>query len=76
MTIKIDKSVPLPEKYARGDLFPFAKMKIGDSFVVPDGRASSAKAAATQWHRAHKERFTTRIVQERGQKALRVWRTK
>ena len=63
---RIDKNVPLPKKY------PFAKMKIGDSFAVPpDVNRSAVSVAAMRFGRKHGMKFTVRQVAD---KTFRCWR--
>jgi hypothetical protein len=64
--MKIDKRVPLPYK------FPFAKMKIGDSFAVPpDVKRAAVSVAAMRYGRKHGMKFTVRQVAD---KTFRCWR--
>ena len=51
--IVIDKGVPVPpalplEVGARGSLYPWADMEVGDSFAVPAKDEQDAKVGATQ----------------------------
>lgn len=62
----IDSNVPLPTRY------PFAGMKVGDSFLVPSGVTRQAVAvAASRYGRKHKMKFSTRKLKEGG---FRCWR--
>ena len=63
---RIDKQFPIPIKY------PFAKMKIGDSFAVPpDVKRPAVTVAAMRYGRKHGMRFTVRQVAD---KTFRCWR--
>jgi len=74
----IERDVPLPERGAKTKAkYPFAKMKIGDSFLVraPGGYCSALSSrvgqAANYRAKAYPgERYTTRRVPG----GLRVWR--
>lgn len=63
---RIDKNVPIPVK------FPFAKMKIGDSFAVPpDVKRPAVTVAAMRFGRKYGVKFTVRQVAD---KTYRCWR--
>ena len=62
----IDSNVPLPTRY------PFAEMKVGDSFLVPSDVTRQAVAvAATRYGRKHNMKFSTRQLKDGG---FRCWR--
>ncbi len=48
MTVfKIEKNIPPPPKRAgRAPVFPFAQLKVGESFVVPAEQSAAASASA------------------------------
>lgn len=57
--IKIDKGIPIPEKGRFK--YPYAAMKVGDSFAVPDGKNAKTAAACSQaWGRRHNRTFLFR----------------
>ena len=63
---KIDSNIPLPTKW------PFAKMKVGDSFAVPDDVKRQAIAvAAMRYGIKNDMKFTIRKTLEGN---LRCWR--
>lgn len=74
--IKVEKNVPVPI-VAKISRFPFADMKIGDSFFVPDMRTSAEMSSAIQnAKRSLKFKFMCRRVTEDGVAVgVRVWRT-
>ena len=64
--MKVDKNIPLPRK------FPFADMKVGDSFAVPvDIKRPAVTVAAMRFGRKHGMKFTVRQVAD---KTFRCWR--
>lgn len=71
--VRIEKGVPLPTNKSK---YPFAKMEIGDSFVVNE---TTPSRTSTYAHYAGKRlgmKFTVRTVEEEGRKVIRVWRVK
>ena len=71
--ITIEKGIPMPRRTRGGpiDLYPWAKMDIGDSFFVANAKSFNTKIAARKYNR----QFATRKVVEQGQSGIRVWRT-
>lgn len=76
---KIEKGIPIDNKYnARPSKFPFAKMKIGDSFLIPKHMDEFKKhmggvyshLATYNSKAAHKIRIACRMTSD----GLRVWR--
>jgi len=66
---KIDKKIPIPARSARGGskkLYPFSKMKIGDSFDAGES-ILIARATASAYGSRHEMAFTSR--------GTRIWRT-
>jgi hypothetical protein len=64
--MNIDKNFKIPVKY------PFAKMKVGDSFAVPpDVKRPAVTVAAMRFGRKHDMRFTVRQMPD---KSFRCWR--
>lgn len=81
----IERGFPMPslKRGRKGPMkYPFEKMAVGDSFVVPvpDGTAlpyfsSCLRSVAYQWSRREKNgsvRFSLRAVEDKS--AVRVWR--
>ena len=69
----VDEEVPIPDRQK----YPFAKMKVGDSFLLtysPDRKAMAmrVRGAASQISRRYTMRFAIRIVPN----GVRVWRTR
>jgi hypothetical protein len=73
--IKIERGVQLPDaasgKYGRR--WPYAELKVGDSFFVPDGDCYQAgmPPAMTYWKTKLQRKFTSRKVDG----GVRIWRT-
>ena len=72
---EIEKGVPLPELNGANQpiKYPWEKLAVGDSFLVPAGtvQRSSVHAATARANRAHPDRrFITRAVDG----GTRVWR--
>ena len=64
--LPIDKNIPLPAR------FPFAGMKVGDSFAVPaDVQRATVAVAASRYGRKHKMKFSTRKMEDG---SYRCWR--
>jgi hypothetical protein len=65
MTIEIESDIPLPE------LYPFAKMKVGDSFLIPPEKSKgSATVSAYRYGASSGKKFTIRKTD----KGYRCWR--
>ena len=63
---RIDKGIPMPGK------FPFEKMEVGDSFVIPHtARRASVYIAAKRFAAEHGVKFATRKLPDG---TLRCWR--
>ena len=71
MSYKIDTDIPIPSM-GRPNQYPFAEMKVGDSFFIEGRTSSYASTAARNWASKHEPswRFTSR--QQDG--GVRVWR--
>lgn len=68
MAYKIDKNVPVPSAQRKGSKYPWAQMKVGDSFFIPGkpkGLYAAAKGAGIK--------ITVRTVKEKGKEGVRVW---
>jgi hypothetical protein len=50
--------------------YPFAKMNIGDSFIVPPTKGKIAACAAYRYGARHHKRYTSRVMPE----GVRIWR--
>lgn len=71
MTIKIAHSVPIPQIRGSSFAYPFADMKIGDSFELPQEKRGSIATAASYFSLKHYGyKFTVRKVGDK----VRVWR--
>jgi hypothetical protein len=80
LSFKIEKGIPAPCKAenvraGRKLLYPFADMKVNDSFLVPAtenvrNRADRVKSAASTYSRKHGIRLATQVVEG----GIRVWR--
>ena len=69
---KIETGVPLP-RLKNTRKYPFDKMKVGDSFFVPNGKIGTIGNAVFMWNREHRDsQFISRSVEG----GVRVWRTK
>lgn len=72
MEIKIETKVPVPANYNGGrGKYPFAKMKIGESFYVATKDCPGVRSSANQYHQIHKD-FTFTVRAEKD--GYRVWR--
>lgn len=65
---KIEKGVPLPPGTHGNAKYPFPKMEIGDSVVIP----AVARSAARVWGQRHDRKFMSRAERPG---FVRVWRT-
>lgn len=70
--MEIEKNIPIPRPNAERGKYPFHKMEIGDSFVVPIDSRGAVVAAGNCYKKKHGMRFTTRRT-ECGQ-FVRIWR--
>jgi len=71
---KIEKNVPLSaKKQSKQAKYQFAKMQVGDSFVVPAEEYTSLANAMQHWQRKHKgQLFKMRTIDHK----VRCWRIK
>ena len=70
--IKIDKGIPIPVSWHERSPYPWAEMKVGDSFAVPKGNRSINSSAAYAGRKLNRK-FICRTVDE---ETVRVWRIK
>lgn len=79
-TIDIRSGVRIPKrkKAGRQPIYPFGRMKKGDSFFLPLGGRTGKHpihAAAYNYQRRHPEfTHTIRTVEENGERGVRIWR--
>jgi hypothetical protein len=64
---KIEKDVPIPDSH-QNTRWPFGKMKVGDSFEVPDAVMGKVAVAMSYYGKRHGMKFSKR--------GKRVWRIK
>jgi hypothetical protein len=72
MDIKVEKGIPIPEKFRHAE-YPFETMEVGDSFLVPGKVEDSARTQSGLSARARKlvpKKFVTSAVEG----GVRVWR--
>lgn len=69
---EIETDIPLEETRGNPKSYPFAKMKIGESFFVPTGERTitSLQSSLISAARRHEGKFTTRALEG----GVRVWR--
>ena len=75
----VDTDIPVPghihmcdRRNVRRNKYPFARMGVGDSFIVPDFKKERARIAAIRYRERHEGwRF---IVQRVGVMGWRLWR--
>jgi hypothetical protein len=68
-TFKIESGIPVPPGNRAN--YPFAKMKVGDSFLVPGVKNSAAIASSVSYR---KNRYGENYVCRTTEGGLRVWR--
>ena len=76
MTYAIEKNIPTPElRFPRKKTakYPFAKMKVGDSFFVPEGKLNRISTSMAYFHNHNKPKRVTARTIEGG---VRIWRIK
>lgn len=73
MQYKIKKGIPIPPRNTgRKSMYPFAEMRIGDSFAVMANKARSVSAASQHFGKLHKQKFICRRIDG----GYRCWRVK
>lgn len=79
MTYTIDKTTPMPPLNENGQAvkYPLAEMEVGDSFRFEWDTAlrSAIRSNAYQKYKNTRQ-YTTRMVEEDGQRWFRIWRVK
>ena len=63
--MKIDKKIPIPEPQ-----WPFSRMDVGDSFLLPEGREAAGRQYAIMFGKRHGMKFTSRKTDQ----GVRIWR--
>lgn len=71
---KIEKGVPIitGRRANTGGKYPFEKLEIGDSFLVPNKTTNTFGSFLSYWSRRLKRKFISRKVEG----GVRVWRIK
>jgi len=73
MKFKLEKEIPIPPKHIipKPSKYPFYKMEIGDSFVVPLNKTKPLRTAVAIYKKKHPEwAYASRTLQE----GFRIWR--
>lgn len=78
MAIRIDKRVPIPkpETRDRSPKYPWADMKVGDSFFVAGVTQKAINSSAHHQTLHGNGTYSTRVVVENGVKGVRCWKVK
>lgn len=74
---EIEHGIPLDDRETYGTSrrkYPFAKMKVGDSFFAGPRDARALKSSASHYARAHGIRLATRKEVKDGVVGRRCWR--
>lgn len=71
-SFKIERGVAVPAARKRITRYPFAEMEIGDSFLAPVQKATSAASAARIYGRINGRKLVARREGDDG--AVRIWR--
>lgn len=74
-SVKIEKGVPLPSTRKTRLVYPWDKMEVGDSVLIPTATGpdvQKVRQSLSYYSKKHARTYTTR---KQGA-ALRVWRTK
>jgi hypothetical protein len=67
--IKIERNIPPPES-KRMTKYPWGEMKVGDSFLFPEGKAAPSESARSASQRYKPKRFVARRTED----GYRCWR--
>ncbi len=70
MTYPISPNIPIPNKRIRPSKYPFAMLKIGDSFEFNKDEIKRVGSAASSFGKKHNKRFLVRRMGDKG----RCWR--
>lgn len=81
-SLTVERGVPMParSKHRGGKgLYPWRQMAPGDSFVFPPRNTirhtyNNAQAAVAYRKSGHGETYRVRMVEENGERVVRVWR--
>ena len=71
----IEKNIPLPSKIImnKREKYPFSLLKVGHSFLVPNGKMRTVSVSVAKYNKQMpNRRFTARTIKE----GIRVWRVK
>lgn len=77
MSVEVIPGIPVPAKGngRRGkSKYPFAEMRVGDSFFVAGAKPSSLQSMARRTTRHLGYKFTTRAAEHLGEVGARCWR--
>lgn len=75
VTFLVTDKIPLPSQRGQLSVYPFRRMRIGDSFAVPFRERTRLSPAASQFKKRNPEwNFTGRRLTEGGKDVYRVWR--
>jgi hypothetical protein len=76
--IAVERGIPLPRQGYRALKYPWAEMKVGDSFFVPCAIASrgAVRASVSAARRKFRTDYIHAPASENGVSGTRVWRTK
>ena len=71
---KIEKNIPIPLRGGESSPFPFSKMEIGDSFLIPINQRSKMQSRLYKYLQENKDKaFISRRTDDNN---VRVWRIK
>lgn len=72
----VERGIPLPKRI-KPCKYPWAEMKVGDSFLI-DAPLSRMVNATRSWGMRHKWKFALRErkLEQHGEQGIRIWRTK
>ena len=72
--IRLDHNIPLPRRRGAHRIYPFAEMRVGDSFFVPHKGQKRLAAQLVSGARSQGIRASARTVTENGVEGVRCWR--
>lgn len=72
----VEKNIPIPGR-TKPAKYPWAKMKVGDSFLI-DAPFNRMVNASRSWAYRHNQKFVLRMrnKDEHGESGVRIWRVK